>query len=278
MRSILGECSGNVRSTPTPNDCLRTVKVSRAPEPWRLMTIPSNTWVRLRVPSTTWKCTRTRSPAWKTGTRRGWARSMLSMTPDIEEARPAGWPVARARMVATRGRRLAAPPRPLAALLQPPLAHLAVVARQQDLRHGVAVPVVRPRVVRVLRGALERVAERLLDRAVLVPERPRQLAQHGVRHGHRRQLASRQHVVADRDDVGCQLLVHALVEALVAPAQQRQLGAARELSGQSVVEAATARRERDHAPAAPVGPVARQQRGLHDVQPHHHARPATVRG
>ena len=29
--SILGECTGNVRSTPTPNDCLRTVNVSRAP-------------------------------------------------------------------------------------------------------------------------------------------------------------------------------------------------------------------------------------------------------
>ena len=28
--SIFGECSGNVRSTPTPKDCLRTVKVSRS--------------------------------------------------------------------------------------------------------------------------------------------------------------------------------------------------------------------------------------------------------
>ena len=37
MRSILGECTGNVRSTPTPNDCLRTVNVSRTPLPWRLM-------------------------------------------------------------------------------------------------------------------------------------------------------------------------------------------------------------------------------------------------
>ena len=90
MRSIFGECSGNVRSTPTPNDCLRTVKVSRAPLPWRFSTTPSKTWVRRRVPSTTWKCTRTRSPAWNTGTRRNCARSMLSMTPDIEEARPAG--------------------------------------------------------------------------------------------------------------------------------------------------------------------------------------------
>ena len=29
MRSIFGECTGNVRSTPTPNDSLRTVKVRR---------------------------------------------------------------------------------------------------------------------------------------------------------------------------------------------------------------------------------------------------------
>ena len=74
---------GNVRSTPTPNDCLRTVKVSRTPWPWRLMTTPSKTWVRRRVPSMTWKWTRTRSPAWKSGTRRSWARSRLSMTLDI---------------------------------------------------------------------------------------------------------------------------------------------------------------------------------------------------
>ena len=43
MRSIFGEWSGNVRSTPTPNDCLRTVNVSRTPAPWRLMTVPSKT-------------------------------------------------------------------------------------------------------------------------------------------------------------------------------------------------------------------------------------------
>ena len=30
MRSILGECTGKVRSTPTPKDCLRTVNVSRS--------------------------------------------------------------------------------------------------------------------------------------------------------------------------------------------------------------------------------------------------------
>ena len=60
--SIFGECSGNVRSTPTPNEFLRTVNVSRAPAPWRLITMPSNTWIRWRGPSITRKWTRTCRP------------------------------------------------------------------------------------------------------------------------------------------------------------------------------------------------------------------------
>jgi hypothetical protein len=36
----------HVRSTPTPNDCLRTVNVSRTPAPCRLITIPSKTCTR----------------------------------------------------------------------------------------------------------------------------------------------------------------------------------------------------------------------------------------
>src|SRR5689334_2472704 len=90
MRSILGECTGNVRSTPTPNDCLRTVKVSRTPAPWRLRTIPSKTCTRRRWPSITWKCTRTVSPALNGGRLvRSWRCSMLSMTLLIERG-PSG--------------------------------------------------------------------------------------------------------------------------------------------------------------------------------------------
>ena len=55
------------------------MKVSRAPLPWRAMTMPSKTWVRRRVPSITWKWTRTRSPAAKRGTFFSWRCSMLSM-------------------------------------------------------------------------------------------------------------------------------------------------------------------------------------------------------
>ena len=64
----------------SPNDCLRTVNVSRTPAPWRLMTMPSKTWTRRRWPSITWKWTRTVSPALKFGIdSRSCRRSMVSM-------------------------------------------------------------------------------------------------------------------------------------------------------------------------------------------------------
>src|SRR5438067_13066988 len=87
MRSIFGECRGNVRSTPTPKDCLRTVKVSRAPAPWRFRTMPSKTWIRWRWPSITLKWTRTVSPALNFGrSARSWARSRVSITSLIAKA------------------------------------------------------------------------------------------------------------------------------------------------------------------------------------------------
>src|SRR2546423_9694839 len=177
MRSTFGECSGNVRSTPTPNDCLRTVNVSRAPWPWRLMTTPSKTWVRRRVPSMTWEWTLARSPGWKAGTRRSCARSRLSMTVLMAKRR-------RGRILPPRGPlRIAksASARPaLAAAHPPPRADLLVVAGQQHVGHLPAPVLGRPGVVRVLRLTLQRGAEGLLQRAVGMPERARQLAQDGV--------------------------------------------------------------------------------------------------
>src|SRR5213593_2882379 len=68
MRSMRGECTGNVRSTPTPYDVLRTVNISRLPPPLRRITVPSKTWMRSLSPSTTRTCTRTVSPGLKAGT------------------------------------------------------------------------------------------------------------------------------------------------------------------------------------------------------------------
>ena len=88
--SIFGECSGKVRSTPTPNEFFRTVNVSRTPEPCRLMQMPSKTWTRCRLPSITLKWTRTVSPALKSGTSRSWRRSRLSMIVLAERVAVAG--------------------------------------------------------------------------------------------------------------------------------------------------------------------------------------------
>src|SRR6478752_1617979 len=63
----MGECTGKVRSTPTPKLTLRTVKVSRLPLPLRLITMPWNTWTRSRLPSTTRTCTFRVSPGAKSG-------------------------------------------------------------------------------------------------------------------------------------------------------------------------------------------------------------------
>src|SRR5580765_2833778 len=153
MRSIFGECTGNVRSTPTPNDCLRTVNVSRTPAPWRLSTIPSKTWTRRRWPSITWKCTRTVSPALNGGRFvRSWRCSMLSITLLIErgpsgrrgmlaERDPVRWPVGRedrADQILARNRAPAAR-----------VAGLAAVVAHEEVLAGRDVPGL-PRVLGVL--------------------------------------------------------------------------------------------------------------------------------
>src|ERR1700712_3296020 len=68
MLSKIGEWIGKVRSTPTPKETLRTVKVRPTPEPWSLITTPWKTWIRERLPSTTLTCTLMVSPARKSGT------------------------------------------------------------------------------------------------------------------------------------------------------------------------------------------------------------------
>src|SRR5690348_13125527 len=64
----MGELSGKVRSTPTPKETLRTVKVRPSPAPWSLITTPWKTWIRERLPSTTFTWTLIMSPARKAGT------------------------------------------------------------------------------------------------------------------------------------------------------------------------------------------------------------------
>src|SRR5205809_3522837 len=63
--AIAGECSGKMRSTPTPAEILRTVNVSSMPPPRRAMHTPSNACSRSFSPSRTRTITRTVSPGLK---------------------------------------------------------------------------------------------------------------------------------------------------------------------------------------------------------------------
>ncbi len=77
-------------------------------------------------------------------------------------------------------------------------------------------------------------------------ERAGQLPGDRVGDDHRRQLTAGDHVRADRDHVGRKVLVHPLVEPLVAPAQKRDVLLGRQLGRKRVVELAAA-----WAPARP---------------------------
>jgi hypothetical protein len=79
-----------------------------------------------------------------------------------------------------------------------------------------------------------------------VAERAGQLAQHRVRHHHRRELAAGQHVAADRELLAAEVVDHPLVEALVASAQQGDGLLPRERVGERVVEQPAARGQGDH--------------------------------
>ena len=166
---------------------------------------------------------------------------------------------------------------PVPALLEPPLTHPGVVARREHGRHAVAAPSRRAGVVRILGRAPQGGAEDSSTALSLVSERAGELAQNRVADHHRRQLTSGEHVGADGDHVGGQVLVDALVEALVAATEQRQLVLLRELRRQSVVEGAPAGGERHHAtPAAPlhgIGAPAPRQGRLDHVDPHRPFRP-----
>src|SRR5688500_12944518 len=145
------------------------------------MTVPSKTCVRRRLPSTTWKCTFTRSPGSNPGMplRSCWPSRFPMTLLMATKGRAARRACARGRMVVNARSLSLAPP---ATLLQAPGANTGVVAREQDLGHVVAAPARRARVVRVLRTALQRGRERLLQGAVRVAERTRQLAYDGVAH------------------------------------------------------------------------------------------------
>src|SRR5712692_883649 len=70
-----------MRSTPCPNDTLRTVKDARVPPRCRPMTTPSKIWMRSLSPSRTLTCTLTVSPDFIAGRSVSCDCSTSSMTP-----------------------------------------------------------------------------------------------------------------------------------------------------------------------------------------------------
>src|SRR5713101_7580004 len=145
-----------------------------------------------------------------------------------------------------------------------PATNLLVVAAHEHLRHLPAAKFRGPGVVRIVQDAVTgelwfvtnmwpplppglrnligrcqrmtghgglsslHLAERLVYRRSFVSKRPGQQASHCI-HNHRRgQLAAREDKIADGDLLGGQVLGHALVHALVAPAQQHNMQEPRE--------------------------------------------------
>ena len=72
----------------------------------------------------------------------------------------------------------------------------------------------------LLRSAVHTLAEGFIHRRILVPERAGNQPRDRVQHHRRRQFAARKDEIADRNLIRRQMLGHALVHSLVAPAEQ----------------------------------------------------------
>src|SRR5439155_7560804 len=261
ISAIAGECSGKIRSTPTPAEIFRTVKVALIPPPRRAMHTPSNACSRSLSPSRTRTITRTVSPGSKAvrfvlSPSRSIARNRSIPSPSILVSGPQIWPPL-ARQSLGFGR---APPR-----------DLLVIAAQQYRRHIHSAIARRPRVagrreepvvVRVCRGRL------------VVAERAGQQAHHRIEHAQRGRLATRQHEIADRQLFRAETIGDPLIHVLVVAAQERQLRADREPDRVPVRERPPARRQQhDGRPRPQVLHRLEERLGLE-----HHPRTAPVRG
>src|SRR4029453_5722217 len=178
---IRGECSGNVRSTPTPYEMRRTVKDARPPSPRLRMTTPSKSCVRSFSPSTTRTCTRTGSPGvkpWRpflsfpaSTTRTASMPFVLQIVgglPPFESfhQRPLG-----RREPGLREEVRPLPPRHPERLAPAPSRDPRVIAGQQHRRHTRPHELLGPRVLRRLE---EPARERLARGCLLASQRPRQ--------------------------------------------------------------------------------------------------------
>ena len=151
-----------------------------------------------------------------------------------------------------------------------PLGDAGVVTGPQDLGNLIAPEVRRTRVL----GVLEQPGrERLLVGGGLVAEHPRQQAGDSLHDDECRQFPAGQDQVADRELLVTEFVPNPLVDALVAPAEQREAVPGRQLMGDPLVEPATGGVEQDQR----TGRFGRLDRCEDRIGHQHHARPAAER-
>src|SRR5262249_51523325 len=127
-----------------------------------------------------------------------------------------------------------------ARLVCAPALDRGVIAALQHVGDVAAAEARRPRVVGVIEGAA---LARLVLRGLLVAEDARHEAHDGLGHAQGRELTAREHEVAERDLLPRQHLAHALVEALVAAAEEQQAFLARVRARQRLAEGDAVGRE-----------------------------------
>src|SRR5688572_4929950 len=305
--AIVGEWSGKIRSTPCPNETLRTVNDERAPPRCSPITIPSKIWMRSLSPSRTLTWTRTVSPDFiagrsascdfstssialivsspasctaKSQVTRKWASHLFTYLPratcylllsvlDFLQQRAI---VIIERRVVQQLR----PPleRSRQRRLPAPPANVRVVPRQQHVRHLQPGEFGRPGVVRIIEHAT---GQRLPLHRLFIADHTGNQPADGVDDDQRRQFPAAQHVVADGQFVGRDQLPHALVHPLVSAAQQHDMREPAHPRRFGLPERPTLRRQQYHRVGRPalrtdVLDRARQRLRLHD-----HPRPAAVR-
>src|SRR5437660_169657 len=261
-----------MRSTPTPYDTLRTVKVELRCPRFLRMTTPSKIWMRSLSPSLIFVCTRTVSPTRNAGT---WPRAsgltFFCSTSSIAFARIFA-PLLRTCLCRVSycslktkesssffsleqpqilGRetqlleQVRAPfPRAQQGLPPAPARDAGVVPAEQRRRDARAAEFGRSGVLRPLQHHLAR--ERLAGGALLVPQDAGDQPRDRLDHRQRGDLASLQDEIA-QGELLVHVREHALVHPLVAAAHQHQFPPRGELLRFALVERRPLRREQHHA-------------------------------
>src|ERR1700730_5594545 len=285
MSLIDGLYVWKTRSTPSPCEILRTVNEELSPRLLRAITTPSYACTRSRSPSTTLTCTTTVSPGLKSGIWRvmrcfsiSWIILLISVTSMFGPGRACGQELIQCAPRLGRELRVrqhvgpalrGAGPR----LREPPAADVGVVTGQQHRRHVPAFKHIRPRVVRPVEQA---VRKRILIARALIAQRAGQQPRQRVDDHERRQLPTREHVVAHRQLAINAELDHALVHTLVPSGQQQHTRQRRQLARLRLAKGSTLRRQ-VHPRAPRRQPrVRRANRRQQRLGFHHHARSAPV--